>query len=47
MVNHQELEEDGLHSYLTVPVHHGKLEAALGEITGQLPDGRPNGFESP
>ena len=38
VVNHQELEKYGLHSYLTSPVHHGKLEAALGEITGQLPD---------
>ncbi len=38
VIDRQELEKDGLHSYLTVPVHHGKLEAVLGEITGQLPD---------
>ena len=38
VVDHRELQESGLHSYLTIPVHHGKLEATLGEITGQLPD---------
>ncbi len=38
VVDHQELEAYGLHSCLTSPVHHGKLEAVLGEITGQVPD---------
>ncbi len=38
MVPSEELEEFGLYSYLTVPVHHGKLEATLGEITGRLPE---------
>jgi len=38
VVNRQELEDEGLHSCLTLPIHHGKLEGALGEITGHLPD---------
>ena len=32
------LEKANLHSYLTLPIHHGKLEGILGEITGHLPD---------
>jgi signal transduction histidine kinase/CheY-like chemotaxis protein len=47
VVDRQELEKDGLYSYITIPVHHGKLEAMLGEITGQLPDkGVKTAFES-
>jgi len=47
VVNRQDLENDGLHSYLTAPIHHGKLEAVLGEITGHLPEnGVKTGFES-
>jgi len=38
MVPSEDLEDLGLYSYLTVPVHHGKLEATLGEITGRLPE---------
>ena len=43
----KELEKRNLHSYLTIPIHHGKLEAVLGEITGHLPDEGTNPtFES-
>ncbi|MEN8006555.1 MAG: two-component regulator propeller domain-containing protein [Candidatus Krumholzibacteriota bacterium] len=38
VVDREDLEKDNLHSYLTVPVHHGKLEGVLGEITGQVPN---------
>ena len=38
VVDREELDKANLHSYLTVPVHHGKLESVLGEITGQVPD---------
>ena len=36
VVERQSLEKDGLHSYLTVPINYGKLEAVLEEISGQL-----------
>ena len=38
VVDREELEKANLHSYLTIPVNHGKLEGVLEEITGHLPD---------
>jgi CheY-like chemotaxis protein/HPt (histidine-containing phosphotransfer) domain-containing protein len=35
----EELKQEGLRSFLTVPVHHSKLEVALGGITGNQPGG--------
>ena len=47
VIDRKELEKRNLHSFLTIPIHHGKLEAVLGEITGHLPDEGTNPtFES-